>query len=244
MVNPATPPPTQPQTAPPPRPGPVGDPFNCAVDPENTWNNDKKTWCCRVHHRGCPPTAPPPVIIAPPPVAPPPPPVVMPAPVPARPADPYNCADGFANWQAGWSIPKKEWCCRAHGKGCPNQGGGCATSSKPYDCNAGFANWMAGSSVAKKAWCCSNEGKGLPTSSWWVCLEVALKCPGSVSAARSSHMCSLKVAALAFVPSSGAQRQLSEGSDRRGGVVKALAFVPSSGARPLSDKCDDSGLRR
>merc|ERR1711920_427434 len=55
---------------------------------------------------------------------------------------------------------KKEWCCRVHGKGCPNQGGGCVTSSKPYDCNAGFANWMAGWSVAKKAWCCSNEGKG------------------------------------------------------------------------------------
>merc|ERR1711933_699609 len=48
-----------------------------------------------------------------------------------------------------------EWCCRVHGKGCLNQGGGCVTSSKPYDCNAGFANWMAGWSVAKKAWCCS-----------------------------------------------------------------------------------------
>merc|ERR1712129_694587 len=128
----------------PPRPGPVGDPFNCAVDPENTWQNDKKEWCCRVHHRGCPPTAPPPVVIAPPPVVispPPPPPVFLPAPVPARPADPYNCADGFANWQAG---------------------GGCVTSSEPYDCNAGFANWMQGWSVAKKAWCCSNKGKGCP----------------------------------------------------------------------------------
>jgi len=164
---PPTPPPTRPQTAPPPRPGPVGDPFNCAVDPENTWQNDKKEWCCRVHHRGCPPTAPPPVVIAPPPVViappPPPPPVFLPAPVPARPADPYNCADGFANWQAGWSVPKKEWCCRVHGKGCPNQGGGgCVTSSEPYDCDAGFANWMQGWSVAKKAWCCSNKGKGCP----------------------------------------------------------------------------------
>jgi len=57
-------------------------------------------------------------------------------------------------------------------------------------------------------------------------------------------MCGLIVAALAFVPSSGAQRQLSEGSDRRGELVKALAFVPSSGAKPLSDKRDDSGLHR
>merc|ERR1712060_451601 len=70
--------------------------------------------------------------------------------------------EGFANWQAGWSVAKKERCCRVHGKGCPNQGGGCVTSSKPYDCNAGCANWMAGWSVAKKAWCCSNEGKGCP----------------------------------------------------------------------------------
>merc|ERR1712039_439733 len=47
---------TQPATTHPS--GPV-DPFNCAVDPENTWAADKKEWCCRVHHRGCPPTAPP-----------------------------------------------------------------------------------------------------------------------------------------------------------------------------------------
>merc|ERR1740123_481061 len=127
---PPTPPPTPPPTAPrpiaPPAPsGPV-DPFNCAVDPENTWKADKQAWCCRIHHVGCPPTAPPPqpiVMPAPQPIMPPPQPMPI---VPARPADPYNCEDGFANWQAGWSVPKKEWCCRVHGKGCPNQGGGCA----------------------------------------------------------------------------------------------------------------------
>jgi len=154
-----TPPPTLPQT-PPATPGGPVDPFNCAVDAENTWAADKKEWCCRIHHRGCPPTAPPQVII--PPVLPMP--IFQPAQpiVPPRPADPYNCADGFANWQAGWSVPKKEWCCRVHGKGCPNQGGGCMTSSEPYDCDAGFANWMAGWSIPKKSWCCSNKGKGCP----------------------------------------------------------------------------------
>merc|ERR1711948_207769 len=87
--------------------------------------------------------------------------------------------------------------------------------------------------------------QGLPTSSWWVCLEVALKCPGNDSAAKPTHMFCLIAAALAFVPSSGAQRQLSEGSDRTGEQVKALAFVPSSGARlPLSDRCDHLGLHR
>merc|ERR1711934_318531 len=162
---PTTPPPTPPRTMPPTRPVPSGpvDPFNCAVDAEATWAADKKAWCCRVHHRGCPPTAPPPRPILPPvqPILPP----VMPT-MPPAPADPYNCADGFANWQAGWSVPKKEWCCRVHGKGCPGQqaGGGApaGTTSAPYDCNAGFANWMAGWSVAKKEWCCHNVGKGCP----------------------------------------------------------------------------------
>jgi len=145
-TSPPTPPPTPLTTQPTTPHGPV-DPFNCAVDPENTWAPDKKEWCCRIHHLGCPQ-----------PIIP-----IIPVPQPtAPPADPYNCADGFANWQAGWSVGKKEWCCRVHGKGCNNQGGGCVTSSKPYDCNAGFANWMAGWSVAKKAWCCSNEGKGCP----------------------------------------------------------------------------------
>jgi len=161
-----TPPPTPPLTPPPTPPaapsGPV-DPFNCAVDAENTWAADKKAWCCRIHHRGCPPTAPPPQPILP---------AVQPAPVqpilppmqptlPPRPADPYDCNAGFANWQAGWSVAKKEWCCRVHGKGCANQGG-FLTSSEPYDCDAGFANWQAGWSIPKKSWCCANKGKGCP----------------------------------------------------------------------------------
>merc|ERR1712228_512189 len=116
---------TQPPTPPPTRPTPVGpvDPFNCAVDAENTWAADKKEWCCRIHHRGCPPTAPPPQIIMPPvqPILPP----VQPI-LPPRPADPYNCNDGFANWMAGWPIPKKSWCCSNNGKGCPPAAGGCA----------------------------------------------------------------------------------------------------------------------
>jgi len=149
---PPTPPITQPQTPP---PGPV-DP-NCAVDPIPQWTAYKKNWCCQHHHVGCPPTAPPVT-------APPPPPVFVPPPVPTappRPADPYNCADGFANWVAGWSVGKKAWCCRVHGKGCPGAVGGCETSA-PYDCNAGYANWVQGWSVAKKAWCCQHGGKGCP----------------------------------------------------------------------------------
>jgi len=136
-------PPTPPFTTPPPLPTPATthgkvDPYNCAVAPESTWSEAKRAWCCRIHHLGCRtshPTVPPPN------------------------PDPYNCADGFENWQAGWSFAKKAWCCRHHRKGCGG-GGGCGTTSAPYDCNAGFSNWQAGWSMAKKAWCCQHEQKG------------------------------------------------------------------------------------
>lgn len=158
---PPTPPPTPPPTLPPTQPSPSGpspsrpvDPFNCAVDPQTSWAPDKRAWCCRIHHLGCPNPVPQPI----------PQPVPLPI-LPGRPADPYNCADGFANWQAGWSVGKKKWCCQVHGKGCPDSGG-CApgTSSAPYDCNAGFANWVAGWSWPKKDWCCRNAGKGCPSN--------------------------------------------------------------------------------
>merc|ERR1712037_157866 len=95
---------------------------------ETTWSPAQQEFCCSTMGRGCttarPETTPtvPPTPFPTPPPTPPPQPIIMPVPQPvAPPADPYNCADGFANWQAGWSVPKKEWCCRVHGKGCPNQ---------------------------------------------------------------------------------------------------------------------------
>merc|ERR1712003_43647 len=109
----------------------MGDPFNCAVDPEDTWAADKKTWCCRVHHRGCPPTAPPLQ------------PIILPAPQPIAPVDPYDCTAGFANWMAGWSVAKKAWCCSNEGKGCPPAARGCAAFpqlalKKPGRCSTGI----------------------------------------------------------------------------------------------------------
>jgi len=157
LIEQPTPPPTPPPspvTLPVTQP-PRGDPYNCAVGAVASWGGDKKSWCCRMHHVGCPPTAPP-VVVQPPVFVQPP--VVT---APPAPADPYNCADGFSNWQAGWSIAKKAWCCKVHSKGCPGAGG-CATTSAPYDCNAGFANWQAGWSLPKKDWCCKNGGKGCP----------------------------------------------------------------------------------
>merc|ERR1719499_2601737 len=31
---------------------------------------------------------------------------------------PYDCNAGYANWQSGWSISKKAWCCEHAGRGC------------------------------------------------------------------------------------------------------------------------------
>lgn len=115
------------------------DPFNCEIDKdlwETAWGDDKKEWCCQVHHFGCPVTTPAPQPMAQPAMQPAAQPIAQPvaqpqAPVATRPlvatqpptAPPttstlYDCGAGFKNWIAGWSIPKKAWCCGNSGKGC------------------------------------------------------------------------------------------------------------------------------
>merc|ERR1719401_1363122 len=126
-------------------------PFDCNAGFSNWqqgWSLPKKLWCCQHSGKGCPPPKPPPKPVPKP--VPPPPPPPPPAPLP------FDCNAGFANWQAGWSEPKKAWCCQHQGKGCPPP----APAPVPYDCNAGFANWQAGWSEPKKAWCCQHQGKG------------------------------------------------------------------------------------
>ncbi|CAK0819455.1 unnamed protein product [Prorocentrum cordatum] len=56
-------------------------------------------------------------------------------------SDPYDCAAGFSNWQAGWSDGKKSWCCEHAQKGCeqPAGGGGgfcCFSAGGPGGCGA------------------------------------------------------------------------------------------------------------
>jgi len=120
------------------------DPYNCAIGAMQSWLPPKKDWCCKVHHLGCPPTPLPPALPA------------------APPPEPYNCAQGFATWQASWSPQQKEWCCRAHGKGClqPAVRGELFGAARPFDCAAGLGNWIRGWSTPKKDWCCKHEGKG------------------------------------------------------------------------------------
>lgn len=43
---------------------------------------------------------------------------------------PFNCSEGYDNWQAGWSMMKKEYCCANEGRGCP---GGAPTTPFPSD---------------------------------------------------------------------------------------------------------------
>jgi len=78
---------------------------------------------------------------------------------PKGPVDPFNCADGEANWPAEWSTEKKVWCCSHHGKGCGQDG---EVSAAQYDCNSAFANWVKAWSEGKKQWCCSHGVKSCP----------------------------------------------------------------------------------
>jgi len=80
---------------------------------------------------------------------------------PVGPVDPFNCADGFQNFRADWSVEKKKWCCNVHHRGCLVNGEGWdAVPASQYDCNAGFANFVKGWSALKKNWCCQNANKG------------------------------------------------------------------------------------
>merc|ERR1712079_210646 len=161
-----------------------------------SWDGAKQQWCCRIHHVCGQPTQAP------------------------APADPYNCQDGFANWQVGWSVAKKEWCCRMHGKGCPNQGGGCVggavgAPSEPYDLRRWICQLDGRLERRQEGLVLFEQGQGLPTSSWRMCLselEVRIH-PGSGAGALRHLRVPLTGAVwtavawyspvLAFAPSSG-----------------------------------------
>lgn len=44
---------------------------------------------------------------------------------------PFDCREGLANWQNGWSILKKDWCCENEQLGCPLQPGEVQTTLNP-----------------------------------------------------------------------------------------------------------------
>lgn len=109
----------------------------------------------------------------------------------------FDCDAGIRNWQSGWSVAKKAWCCQNFVKGCAP-----ATTSLPFDCAAGFVNWQRGWSPQKKSWCCLHQRRGCPrqqphpkplynchgnTASWstgrsmWCCSNYQVACPSPAS---------------------------------------------------------------
>jgi len=109
-----------PPPAPVPVPVPVAMPYDCNAGFANWqagWSVPKKAWCCAHTGRGCQ-TGGGCATAAPMPV--------VPVPVPVATSAPYDCNAGFANWQAGWSVGKKAWCCQNTGRGCETAAGGCA----------------------------------------------------------------------------------------------------------------------
>jgi len=108
-----------------------------------SWPMDKQWRCCAKGKVPCPPT-----------------PDVFPSPaLDLGTVDPYNCADGFTNWKAEWSVAKKQWCCTTHGRGC---GADAEVPAAQYDCNNGMPNWVKGWSEGKKQWCCAHGTKSCP----------------------------------------------------------------------------------
>eukprot|EP00929_Paragymnodinium_shiwhaense_P063350 TRINITY_DN31653_c0_g1_i1.p1 TRINITY_DN31653_c0_g1~~TRINITY_DN31653_c0_g1_i1.p1 ORF type:complete len:1525 (+),score=627.74 TRINITY_DN31653_c0_g1_i1:103-4677(+) len=66
----------------------------------------------------------------------------------------FDCSSGFSNWEAGWSLEKKAYCCATENKGCPGN------EALHFDCKAGLQNWQDGWSEYKKDWCCRHENVG------------------------------------------------------------------------------------
>jgi len=72
----------------------------------------------------------------------------------------YDCDAGYTNWQHGWSLGKKAWCCDHASRGCPPK-----TTKEPYNCKVhgdpkGASRW----SFSQKAFCCAHHHTGCPTT--------------------------------------------------------------------------------
>mmetsp|Transcript_41355 Transcript_41355/g.95803 ORF Transcript_41355/g.95803 Transcript_41355/m.95803 type:complete len:477 (+) Transcript_41355:45-1475(+) len=123
--------------------------FDCGDQRENEWTGEKKTWCCKHDHRGCPydcdiggaewktrwSTNKKDYCCK------------HRAPLGCPQSEDYNCSAGIGQWRKGWSDSKKEWCCEHQGRGCEEE----------YDCFTGTTNLELAWSIEKKKWCCKHH---------------------------------------------------------------------------------------
>lgn len=172
--------------------GSIKPPFDCFGGESAEWDGAKKAWCCHAVGAGCHPatddtgradrpgnggvrhhSAPAQPTAAEPRTTP-----TAPAqPVPAVPAVPplppvlaippvvlphFDCDQGLGNWQAAWSVPRKDWCCAHMARGCTvaGQAPQLPAHQVDYDCGDGFTTWRASWPTAKQLWCCAHEGRG------------------------------------------------------------------------------------
>lgn len=119
---------------------------------KSAWSDHKKDWCCLKFNRGCLFTT-----------------QVTTTTSTVRTTDrprstAYDCSEGFSNWEQGWSVGKRVYCCLHEDKGCQtitNPDAPAAPTPEPdnFECDVGAHNWRMGWSIGKKGWCC-DEGKG------------------------------------------------------------------------------------
>lgn len=160
----------------------------------------------------------------------------------------YDCVAGYSNWESGWSLGKKTWCCNHHQRGCEG-------NDKPlmqFDCVANIQNWATGWSAIKKKWCCRHlptscmrptqpaktttevpynckAGPDIAIGNWskekriWCCLHVHRGCPTANS--------DLKGSVSSW--GSGASRSSSSSSSMN------QQFAPRT-VLPASEACDSS----
>lgn len=121
--------------------------FDCAHEDKGDWHTTKRMWCCEKWGLGC------------------------------EELGNFNCNSGFWNWRKGWSVQKKEYCCKHEKKGCDDRLYDCSEDTDrlsvdavkwccdkhkyskacPFDCQQGLKEWKTGFSDDKKSWCCKHE---------------------------------------------------------------------------------------
>lgn len=94
------------------------DQWDCEFGVPGAWQPSKRVYCCQKNGRGCSTTT----------------------------NFEFDCDDGYANWEAGWSAEKKTWCCKTRSLACDQ-----------WNCDEGSEQaWPQ----SKRDFCCPRTGEG------------------------------------------------------------------------------------